>query len=199
MKQLILLLIFLLVSCKSEPKKEVATEDELDASVSKMWSDYTTSNPEFKKMKNFVFVFCLFFLSFSMNAQQFLWSTEKQADTQFVPLDSVPKEVLKFYDHYEFYYDGAGYSKQKFLETILVYGDKSESWKKFKNKILEIKKVTVFAIRDNLGRGSVILVVAISEKNVNMVKFSNSYEDAPILTIPFEREKFLKWFETLLN
>ncbi len=150
-------------------------------------------------LKRFVLIVCALGMISPLFGQQFLWSTELDSDVPHIPLEKVTEEVLKYYDHYEFYYDGAGYSKDKFLETIFNYGDKSEGWKQFKDKIQAIKKVTVFAIRDNLGRGSVILVAAISEKNVNMVVFSNYYENDPILTIPFEREKFSKWFTTLLE
>ncbi|MGC1516390.1 MAG: ASCH domain-containing protein [Maribacter sp.] len=48
MKYTIILLIVLLNSCKTEPKKEVIAANGADASVYTMWSDYTGAYPEFK-------------------------------------------------------------------------------------------------------------------------------------------------------
>jgi len=57
MKQLAQILIFIVISCKSETKTEVKTEvatdlkteNSIDKSVYEMWADFTASNPEFKK------------------------------------------------------------------------------------------------------------------------------------------------------
>ena len=55
MKQLAIILIILLSSCKPEPKKETletelktAIGDDTDQTVSEMWNDFTEANPEFK-------------------------------------------------------------------------------------------------------------------------------------------------------
>ena len=55
MKQLAIILIILLISCKPEPKKETletelktAIGDDTDQTVSEMWNDFTEANPEFK-------------------------------------------------------------------------------------------------------------------------------------------------------
>jgi uncharacterized protein YhfF len=48
MKHLSLILVLLLFSCKTEPKKEFETKDGIDQSVFKLWDDYTQVHPEFK-------------------------------------------------------------------------------------------------------------------------------------------------------
>ena len=135
--------------------------------------------------------------------QQFLWSTSKVNDLRHVPIDSVTCEVLKFYDHYEFYFDGAGYSKDGFIksfESSQSYKNSSTSaWKDFKTKIYEITDLTVIAFRTNEGKGSVILVLCISKENVNLISFSNTYESDARLTYSTDREKFARWLKTLLD
>lgn len=48
MKYLPLILVLLLFSCKSEPKKEVQPQDGIDQSVYELWNNYTQSHPELK-------------------------------------------------------------------------------------------------------------------------------------------------------
>ena len=134
-------------------------------------------------------------------SQQFLWSTVENSSAKYVPIENVTNEVLEFFDHYQFYFDGAGYSKNSFLNAIEKYGDKSQSWKEFKQSILKIEKLTVFALRSNSGKGSVVLVMCVSKENVNFLSFSNNYESGSqtILPLESEKEKFSKWFQTLLK
>lgn len=145
----------------------------------------------------------LFFLLFSSTffGQQFLWSTLEGTSTKHVRLENITEEVLKFYDHYDHYHDGAGYSKTNFLKTIESYGDNSEAWKNFKQMILKTETLTVFAMRSNTGKGSAVFVICVTKENVNFFIFSNNYEIAsePILHLDSEREKFTKWFQTLLE
>jgi len=154
-------------------------------------------------MEKIRFIFCLIFLTSTAYGQQFLWSTVKDSTSKYVPIDSVSSKVLEFYDHYEYYYDGAGYNKDGFVKSFegsQSYKNSSTSgWKNFKKKIYEIKDLAVFAIRLNSGQGSVVMVLCISKENVNMIVFSNTYERDAIQIIPYEREKFAKWFKTLLE
>ena len=71
-----------------------------------------------------------------------------------MPIEDIKSEVLSFFDHYKLYYDGTGYSKSNFLKIIEKYGDETESWKNFKQMILKIETLTIFAIRSNPGKGS---------------------------------------------
>jgi len=49
MRHIALLLLLTLISCKSETKNEVNTENRIDKSVYEMWDNFTKLNPEFKK------------------------------------------------------------------------------------------------------------------------------------------------------
>lgn len=154
-----------------------------------------------KMMKNIGFIFCFIIFTSSAFGQQFLWSTVKDSTIKYVPLENVTNEVLEFYDHYDLYYDGAGFSKEgffKMFEGSQSYKNSNTSqWKYFKQKIDKINDLTVFAFRSNSGKGSAILVLCVTKENVNLITFSNIYEgDAQFTT---DREKFAKWFKTLLN
>ncbi|MFS4492528.1 ASCH domain-containing protein [Maribacter sp. 2308TA10-17] len=48
MKYIAILLLLILVSCKSEPKNEIKSENSIDQSVSEMWNNFVKSNPEFR-------------------------------------------------------------------------------------------------------------------------------------------------------
>lgn len=94
-----------------------------------------------KKISLFVF---FSFLTISAYGQQFLWSTVQENDTKYVPLNDVTREVLNFYDQYRFYYDFSGFTKDRFIEN-LDYGFGDWAW------LYDIEKITVFALRSNLG------------------------------------------------
>jgi len=152
---------------------------------------------KYNKMRKIGFIIGFVVLTSSVFGQQFLWSTVKDTTSNYVPLNDVINEVLKFYDHYDFYYDASGFSKDRFFEFVENFENNSDDWKKLKKKIYDIKDLTVFALRDNLGRGSVVFVMCISKDNINMLLFSNNYEPDAILTT--DRNKFVNWFKTLLN
>lgn len=48
MKNLTIIILLILVSCKSETKTEVIYEDTIDQSVTKIWNNFIQSNPEYK-------------------------------------------------------------------------------------------------------------------------------------------------------
>ena len=140
-------------------------------------------------------------LTSSAFAQQYLWSTIDNDSlknlNRHVPLSEVTEEVLKFYDRYELYYDFTGFTKETFLNS-LQGGFTSEQ----KKKLEGIKELTVLAARTNLGKGSVVYVMCISKNNVNAIVFSNTPLVSGmdyLLTRSSKREKFEKWFKTLLN
>lgn len=149
-------------------------------------------------------IFFLLVATFSFS-QQFLWTTKKDDSSQvkYVTLKDVADEVLEFYDHYEYYYDGAGYSKDGFVK----YFEKSQSfknsgnqgWDAFKKQMYQTTEITVFAFRTNTGKGSAVLVLCISKENVNLVTFTNIIEENFNITHRSDREKFKKWFNTLLE
>jgi hypothetical protein len=143
-------------------------------------------------MKKIGFLFLFFILTVSVFGQQFLWSTLRDKAERFVPINNVTREVLEFYDQYELYLDYSGFSKDRFIESF-DYGFDDWSW------LYDINELTVFALRSNSGRGSIVMVMCISNNNVNTIIFSNNYEPGCIFTHSTGREKFLRWFRTLLN
>lgn len=148
-------------------------------------------------MKKHYFIFCYLIFSVSSFGQQFLWSTNNDTLSKHIPLEQVSDEILKFYDHYEFYHDGAGYNKDTFFKEIGKYEGNSSSWNSFKNEIRKIEELTVFVMRANSGNGSEVLVLFVTKDNLNMLEFSNSYESDRIMTLDYERDKFINWLETL--
>jgi len=151
------------------------------------------------KMKKIGLIISFIALTSSVFGQQFLWSTVKDSTSKYVPLKNVISEVLNFYDQYEYYYDYSGFSKERFFEFVEKFENNSKDWKIVKKKINEIEDLMVFALRDNLGRGSVVSVICFSKDNVNLIIFSNTYEPDCLLTYSTRREKFANWFRTLLN
>jgi len=143
-------------------------------------------------MKKIVFFVIFTAISFTVYGQQFLWSTVRGNETRHVPLNNVTREVLVFYDQYELYYDFTGYSKSRFIESF-DYGFENWDW------INEIVEPTVFALRSNTGRGSVVIVMCISRENVNTIIFSNFVDGDFLMTHRSRREQFQNWFRTLLN
>ncbi len=49
MRHITIILFLILISCKSETKNEMKTENGIDKTVYEMWGNFTESNPEFKK------------------------------------------------------------------------------------------------------------------------------------------------------
>jgi hypothetical protein len=129
--------------------------------------------------------------------QQYLWSTIDQDNIaqEYVPIEDVPNEVLKFYDHYEMHYDFSGFSKNRFIEEA-DFGFEDLKW------INDINELTVFAARSNMGTGSIVLVMFISDKNMNLIIFSNSIVGGDFHYISneeYDRKKFKLWLKTLMN
>ena len=152
-------------------------------------------------MKKIKLLLCILIFSSIGYSQQLLWSTLDNSTSKYVPIENITSEVLEFYDHYDLYFDGAGYTKSSFLNSIEKYGDKSQNWKDFKQGILKIEKLTVFALRCNSGKGSVVLIICVTKDSVNFISFSNNYEfgSQVIIHDESEKEKFSKWFQTLLK
>jgi len=148
-------------------------------------------------MKKFILPILFTILTSSTYGQQFLWSTIENDSIveKHVPVDYVSNEILKFYDHYEKHYDFSGFSKERFIEEI-DYGFDDWKW------INDITELTVFAMRSNIGSGSVVLVMFISEKNINLIIFSNATLDGYydyIFNMGHTREKFEAWLKTLMD
>lgn len=142
----------------------------------------------------------LLFASSSTFGQQYLWSTGKINSTtaefsKIISIDKVTDEVLKFHEVYDGYYDLSGYSKEEFMKES-AYGFAKSDW------LTEINELTVFAIRANSGNGSYVVVMCVSKNNVNAIIFSNSAIEGGghfNLAAGIEKDKFVRWFKTLLN
>lgn len=145
-------------------------------------------------MKKF-YLILFFIFSISSFGQQFLWSTLNDTSSKYIPIENVTEEVIKFYDHYDFYHDGSGYNKENFFKMFERLGANSNNWEGFKESVKNIEQLTVFALRDNTGQGSVVIVIFITKQNINVVAFSNSYKEDSILT--YDKKRFESWIETL--
>lgn len=148
-------------------------------------------------MKRIGMIFFLLVLTNSVFGQQFLWSTAKSDSSvakKSIPLNSVSKEVLTFYDQYNYYFDLSGYSKKRFIEEI-NFGFDDWNW------LNEINDLTVYALRSNTGSGSVIMVMCVTKDDVNLVLFSSDImaHNNPQSTGESEKNKFVSWFKTLLS
>jgi hypothetical protein len=145
-------------------------------------------------MKKIGFLGFFLVLSISAFGQQFLWSTVRDAAPKYVPLNNVTREVLSFCDQYDRYYDFTGFSKERFIESF-DYGFGEWEW------LNDIDDLTVFALRSNSGRGSVVLVMCISKNNINTIIFTNHMETELGInySLTYDKNKFLNWFRTLLN
>lgn len=147
-------------------------------------------------MKTFILTILFVFFSSFVSGQQFLWSTieEDSISQKIVPVHLLNDEILKFYDHYELHYDFTGYSKERFIKES-SYG--FDDWK-FLN---DITALTVLALRSNTGTGSAVLVMFITEKNINLIVFSNEMIEDNVNYIynsSSERKKFSTWLQTLV-
>lgn len=148
-------------------------------------------------MKKYYFTLCYLFLSLTSFGQQYLWSTAENTSSKHIPIAEVSNEILKFYDHYDFYYDGTGYNKDTFFKEIEKYGGNTKGWNDFKNEVKKIENLTVLAIRANSGNGSFIMTIFITKDNINILVFTNSLEQGAQSCASYERDKFESWLETL--
>jgi hypothetical protein len=125
-------------------------------------------------------------------AQQILWSTSKDADAKSVSLDNVTSEVMKYYDLYDYYFDGSGYSKNNFIDEFNEGG--ALDWLK------DVNTLTVIAAKTNIdGRGSAIYIMIIKPKAVDNIIFTNVWDYDAKHNYEFERDKFKRFFESLLE
>ena len=146
-------------------------------------------------MKKLLISFLFSFFFSSSFSQQFLWSTF-ETDTisqKVVSIKDVNKEILKFYSHYDKHYDLSGYSKERFINEV-DYG--FENWE----FINDIEELTVLAVKSNTGSSSVVLVMFISKRNINLIIFTNNtieYDTNYLYNSGDDKDKFENWLDTL--
>jgi len=147
-------------------------------------------------MKKFGFIIVFLLLTYSVFGQQMLWSTVRNDDARYVSLNNVTREVLNFYDQYDYYYDFTGFDKKTFLQT---FGEGTNDW----DWIDEIDEMTVIAMRVSIevgfSRNSVVYVICIGKNSVDMIAFSNALDSGFNSTSSSRRSRFESWFRTILN
>jgi hypothetical protein len=142
--------------------------------------------------------FLIFFstLAFSAFGQQFLWSTVQDSDTRYVSLNNVIKEVMNFYDQYDYYYDFSGFDKNTFIDK---FENNDDSWE----WIYEIDSMTVIAMRTYIesiiGGGSAVYIICIDNDSIDLIVFSSVYDTGCTTTSSYRRDRFQNWFRALLN
>lgn len=154
-------------------------------------------------MKKIFIAVAICFLSIQASAQQFLWTTDTSTTMKSIPMSSALTEVMKYYDFYDYYYDGTGYNKAGFIQMF----EKSQSfnninvttWRNFKSKLLKISKPTITAFKSNDGKGSAVMVICVTKDNVDIVTFSSNAETESRFTGTSNRSKFIAWFKQLLG
>lgn len=161
-----------------------------------------------------VFIICFFQIIVSKNvaAQQFLWVTNPRGmnvnpGIKFISLQDVHKEILSYYEMYDYYYDLSGFSKEGYFKkyessSSFKTTDKLK-WNEFKKTVNSINELTVSCIKTNDGNGSSIIVFIYSKNNFDAIVFSNKIEYGSIDTYNSNSEphksRFLKYLESLLG
>ncbi len=161
-----------------------------------------------------VIVICIFqFLgSKNVSAQQFLWATSSKGITlnsgiKIINLQEVHKEILGYYEMYDYYYDLSGFSKEGYFEKYessnsFKTTDKLK-WNELKKTVNGINELTVSCIKTNDGNTSSVIVFIYSKNNFDAIVFSNKIENGHISTYnsnsDTEKRRFLKYLESLLG
>jgi hypothetical protein len=142
----------------------------------------------------------LFFGTTNVFSQQLLWTSSKEiTDAKYIPLDSVKNRVMEYYDNNEYYVDNTGYDVNYFLK-IFKLDSKIGVYKK-RMKERNIKKL-VFCVKTNPGNGSIISLLILSEKNFDMVSFSDVLSSGSQHSYPDniqKRTKFEKWIKNIIE
>jgi hypothetical protein len=160
-----------------------------------------------------VIVICVFqFLgSNNVSAQQFLWATSSKGMTvnsgiKIINLQEVYKQILDYYEMYDYYYDLSGFSKEGYFEKYessnsFKSTDKLK-WNEFKKTVNGINELTVSCIKTNDGNTSSVIVFIYSKNNFDAIVFSNKIETGHISTYnsnsDTDKRRFLKYLESLL-
>lgn len=150
-------------------------------------------------MKNIATVLFFFMCIATASSQQFLWASDSTYNTKYIPHNKVVSEVLKFYEYFDYYLDGTGYTKESFFDFFLTMLPDTTGLKDFFNIFERIDTMTVFAWRMPSEKGSIILVMSIDKNNINLISFFNFYDIYAINTDDHKKDKFKSWFKSLLN
>lgn len=162
-------------------------------------------------MKKFFLIF-LVFVSLNSYGQQILWTTNnnglfQNSEIKVVPMDKVLNKVLEYYENYENYFDGTGYTKEGFFREFEGNHTNLESdynkWEIFKKSINGINELTITCVKSNSGRGSNILILIVKKDNIDFITFANSYSPGIIYTyngkIDDKKTRFVKFYKSLIE
>ena len=115
--------------------------------------------------------------------------------------DEVKNKLLDYYENYRYYYDYTGFTKEGFFDKFKEYivGNDNRKWEEFKKSFSQTNELTISSIKGNLGNGSVIMILIVSKNNFDMIVFSNEMDTGRISTFQFEIDKFIKFFNSLIE
>lgn len=155
-------------------------------------------------MKKSFFILCLVVFgsikSSDVFGQQLLWTSSKDIkEAKYLPDEEVKGKVMEYYDSNNFFVDNTGYDITYFLKLFKIDSKIGLYKKSMKEK--NIKKL-VFCFKTNPGNGSIISLIILTEKNFDMVSFSDVISSGSQMTAPEDinkRNKFEKWINSILN
>jgi len=136
----------------------------------------------------------ILFLFFSLNSfgQQFLWTTNKNglfpnSDMKVISNDEVVDKLKFYYETYDSYYDGTGFTKEGFFKMFETSNSfkttNKNSWELFKKSITEINLI-------------------VNKDNFDQIMFvNNPTEEGYILTLGLivGFPKFEKFYNSLIE
>jgi hypothetical protein len=155
----------------------------------------------------------ILFLFFSLNSfgQQFLWTTNKNglfpnSDMKVISNDEVVDKLKFYYETYDSYYDGTGFTKEGFFKMFETSNSfkttNKNNWELFKKSITEINDLTISCIKYNEGKGSIIAILIVNKDNFDQIMFvNNPTEKGYILTLGLivGFPKFEKFYNSLIE
>jgi phosphorylcholine metabolism protein LicD len=156
-------------------------------------------------MKKLLFIVLILTLgslkSTQVYGQQFLWSTSKDiTDVKSIPLTEVKGKVMEYYDTYRYYVDNTGYDVESFNKFIELF-DSETKIKKLKDELTKSDTdKLVMCVKGNQNNSSVISVIIMSKKNLDIINFTNGVSNLGIQsTGDNNKNRFEKWFNTLME
>jgi hypothetical protein len=162
-------------------------------------------------MKKLIFLL-LVFVSLNSFGQQFLWTTNKVglfqgSEIKVIPVDKVQNKLLEYFESYDNYFDGTGYTKDGFFREFegnnRNIDSDNKSWEYFKKSIYGINELTISCVKSNLGSSSSILILIVKKDNIDCISFSNQISRGFISTyngrIVDTKTRFVKFYKSLIE
>jgi hypothetical protein len=156
------------------------------------------------------YLFILLFVSVNSFGQQFLWTTNKNglfpnSDIKVISKDEVLSKLKFYYETYDVYYDGTGFTKEGFFEKFESSNSfrttNKNNWEQFKKSVSETNELTISCIKSNEGTGSSIMILIVNKNNFDSIIFSNTHEEGYINTLGpiYGFPKFEKFYKSLIE